>query len=125
MIQGTRYRWHRTETDQTAVRTLAYANHLALPIAEVLVARGMSTDDQVRSFLFGSYEQDVPHGLLLKGMDTATTRIIKAIERKEKILVFGDYDVDGVTSVSMCLTALLPLGANINFFLPNREKDGY
>ena len=50
---------------------------------------------------------------------------MQAIESHEKMLICGDYDVDGITSAALILTCLLPLGANINFFLPNRARDGY
>lgn len=123
--QGTKYRWKWKSVDPATVRNVAYKHNISIPIAHVLASRGFIQEEQVRSFLFSSYDQDVPHGKLLKGMDVAVKRIIKAIQAKEKILVFGDYDVDGVTSASMALCTLLPLGANINFFLPNRVKDGY
>src|SRR5690606_10716363 len=52
-------------------------------------------------------------------------RILQAIDNKEHILVFGDYDVDGITSSSLMMICLLPIGAKINFFLPHRVRDGY
>jgi single-stranded-DNA-specific exonuclease len=61
----------------------------------------------------------------MKDAPKAVARILKAIENKEKILIFGDYDVDGITSSSLVMTAMLPLGALVNFFLPNRARDGY
>jgi len=62
---------------------------------------------------------------LLKDAEKAVDRILLAMERQEQILVFGDYDVDGITSSSLMMICLLPLGAKINYFLPNRVKDGY
>lgn len=123
--RGIKYRWKIKNCDGDAVREIAYAHSLSIPIAQALFARGYQTKEQIRSFLFSSFEQDVPHASRLKGMDIAVKRILKAIEKKEKILIFGDYDVDGVTSSSVALTALIPLGADINFFLPNRKIDGY
>lgn len=124
-VRGVKYLWHLPTIDEEQVRTIAYKHSLALPIAYVLATRGYLADDAISSFLFTSYEQDVPHASLFKGMDVAAKRILKAIKNKEKILIFGDYDVDGVTSASMALICLLPLGAQINFYLPNRVKDGY
>jgi len=124
-IKGEKYIWKMNPADDTHVREIAYRHHLSLPVAHVLYNRGYQTSEQIRSFLFTSYQQDVPHSSLLKGIDVVVDRILKAIEKKEKILIFGDYDVDGITSSSIALTALIPLGANINFFLPNRVKDGY
>ncbi|MFA5306694.1 MAG: single-stranded-DNA-specific exonuclease RecJ [Candidatus Babeliales bacterium] len=124
-ISGLKYRWITKNVAPEAVRALAYKHGLSLPIAHVLASRGITDDEQVRSYLFSSYEQDVPHPRSFKGIEQAVTRIIRAITSKEKILIFGDYDVDGITSTAMLMAALIPLGATINFFLPHREKDGY
>jgi single-stranded-DNA-specific exonuclease len=94
-------------------------------MAHVLASRGYQTPEQIHSFLFSSFETDVPLPDLLKDINIAAQRIVHAIETKEKILIFGDYDVDGITSTSMFMLALLKLGANVNFYLPNRLKDGY
>jgi len=124
-MQGVKYLWKVSEVDLDSVRTLAYAHNLSFPIAHALCARGYTTAELVRSFLFSSFEQDVASGSLLKGAQIAATRIIKALTDKEKILIFGDYDVDGATSSALMLAALIPLGANINYHLPHREKEGY
>ncbi len=124
-IQGHKYRWKIKTVEPALVRSLAYTHSLSLPIAHTLVTRGMIDDASIRSFLLSSYEHNVPHAGLLHDSTTAVTRIIRAIKNREKILIFGDYDVDGITAVSLTLTALIPLDARINFFLPNREKDGY
>lgn len=124
-IQGERYRWHLPVVDHAAVRQIALNHNISEPIAELLYGRGFADDIAVRSFLFSSYEKNVAHPALLKGADAAVDRILLAIERKEKILIFGDYDVDGITSTSIMLVSLLPLGATINYFLPNRKRDGY
>lgn len=124
-IQGTRYRWYLNNPDMDVVRSISNAHSISLPVAQTLFSRGYVESDHIRSFLFTSFEQDVPHARLLKGALVAAERILQAIERKEKILIFGDYDVDGVTSSSLMLLGLIPLGANVNFFLPNRKRDGY
>lgn len=123
--RGSKYVWNIPEVDHTLVQTISHQHNLMPPIAHVLAARGYKTEDAINAFLFSSYESDVPHPSSMKGIVVAAERIIKAIKNEEKILIFGDYDVDGVTSSSVALTALIPLGARVNFFLPNREKDGY
>ena len=125
IIKGIKYHWHMPMIDHQLVKERAYTHNIAIPIAQVLYTRGYKESDQIRTFLFPSFEQSVPHPQLMKGMAQAVARLEFAIDNQEKILIFGDYDVDGVTSASMALTALIPLGADINFFLPNREKDGY
>jgi single-stranded-DNA-specific exonuclease len=89
------------------------------------MSRGLTTKEAINAYLFSSLEQDVAHPALLKDAQKAVDRIIHAINTKEKILVFGDYDVDGITSSALMMLCLLPLGANVNFFLPVRTKDGY
>lgn len=124
-IQGTKYLWKIKQEDEFLLRSIAHDHNLSIPVAHVLYSRGYLDKEQIRSFLFSSYEKDVPHAGALKGMHIAAERILRAIENKEKILIFGDYDVDGVTSSSVMLLSLIPLGADINFYLPNRLKDGY
>src|SRR5690606_1843814 len=72
-----------------------------------------------------TYESVVAHAAQLKDAEKAVDRILQAIDNKEHILVFGDYDVDGITSSSLMMICLLPIGAKINFFLPHRVRDGY
>jgi single-stranded-DNA-specific exonuclease len=92
-------------------------------VASMLVNRGLDTIDSARDFLFG---KDTFHDpFLLKGMDIAVTRINKAIENQEPILVFGDYDADGVSSTVVLVTALRELGADVRFYIPNRFTEGY
>ncbi len=124
-IHGEKYLWQLPENEAALVFDLAQKFNLSLPIAQTLLSRGMTDHDQLDRFLFTSYERDVAHPSLLKDIDKAVDRIRLAIEKKERILVFGDYDVDGITATSLMMLALLPLGAQINFYLPHRLRDGY
>lgn len=124
-IRGYKFIWHYKDINQTSIAVLAATHNLSLPIAHVLWSRNCTSPEQIRSFLFSSLETDVHHPYLLKDNEQAVLRIIKAIDNNEKILVFGDYDVDGITSCSLLMLALIPLGAKINFHLPNRAKEGY
>lgn len=124
-LQGQKYLWKLPVVDKKQVLSIASRYNLSNPIAHVLVTRGYADDDKIQRFLFSSFEKDVGHPAQLKDAQKAVERILKAIDAKEKILVFGDYDVDGITSSSLMMLCLLPLGAQINFFLPHRVKDGY
>lgn len=117
--------WRIKKVDSASIRSISYDHNLSYPIAQTLISRGFTDADQIREFLFSSYEQNVSDPILFKDAEKTVERIINAIKNKEKVLIFGDYDVDGITSTSLFLLALLPLGANINYFLPNRVKDGY
>ncbi|MCK4265583.1 single-stranded-DNA-specific exonuclease RecJ [Candidatus Babeliales bacterium] len=124
-IQGKKYLLHVKSSNEDEVRKISGEHNLSIPVSQVLFNRGYKLGDNIREFLFTSYEKNVPDGNLLKDSNIAVDRILKAIKEKEKILVFGDYDVDGISSSSLALVCLLPLGAKINFFLPNRARDGY
>lgn len=123
--QGKKYRWHIPAVDSVAVAELAAACNLSMPVVEILFNRGFRTRAEIEKFLFTLPETSVHDPALLKDALKAVERINQAIENKEKILIAGDYDVDGVTSSSMMLISLLPLGAQANFFLPHRVRDGY
>ena len=123
-ILGQKYRWLIPEIDNSLIDEIVNNFGISKIIALFLVSRGKINSADVKSFLYSSIE-DVPHASLLKDCNKAVNRIKQAIENKEKILIVGDYDVDGITSTSMLMTCLPLLGANVNFFLPNRLKDGY
>ncbi len=125
MLQGEKYFWKLPNTDHQQVLSVASTYNISFPIAQTLVNRGFIHKEQLDSYLFSSFEKDVHHPSLMKDADRAVERIIRAIEKQEKILIFGDYDVDGITSSSLMMTCLLPLGAHVNFFLPHRVRDGY
>ena len=123
--RGRKYIWKLPETDTKRIMHIAATYNISFPIAHTLLTRGFETHDSITSFLFSSYEKDVAHPSLMKDAEKSVDRLLCAIADKEPILVFGDYDVDGITSSALMMRALLPLGANINFFLPHRVKDGY
>jgi single-stranded-DNA-specific exonuclease len=125
IVQGLKFRWNLHECPREAVADLAAANYITMPIAHALFARGYTSTELLRQLLAPDSSVHIASPKLLKSCDVAVARILKAIENDEKILVFGDYDVDGITSVSLMLLALLPLNAKINFFLPVRKKHGY
>ena len=123
--EGLNYQWRLpAHADSAAVQAIASDLNIALPIAEVLYHRGYKTAAACRDFLFTPAEV-ISDGALLKDAERAVERIIRAIAAQEKILVAGDYDVDGVTSSALMMRCLRDCGAQINFFLPNRMRDGY
>ncbi len=124
-IQGTKFVWQIKKTDDALVRSISTKHAISYPVAQILCTRGLTDENAIRSYLFTTQEQNVAHASLLKDAGKATDRILKAIKNKEKILIVGDYDVDGITSTSIILLSLIPLEANVNYFLPHRVKDGY
>ncbi len=107
-----------------AAEAIASALDIPLPIAQVLVNRKIDDVETARRFLHGTLG-DCPDPFLFKDMTAAVERIGAAIAGREKILIFGDYDVDGVLSTVMLHKALATLGADVEYFIPDRLKDGY
>ncbi len=103
---------------------LAQALDIPPALARVLVNRKILTEEAARAFLYGDLDR-LHDPYLMKGMDKAVRRIEEAIARDEKILIFGDYDVDGVLSTVMLYKALTTLGAKVDYFIPERLTDGY
>lgn len=124
-IQGKKFLWRLPQTDHDTVLQIAADYNLSFPLAQTLVTRGFIDKQTLQDFLLVSKDISVHDPALMKDAVKAVQRILQAIENKEKILIFGDYDVDGITSSSLVMTAMMPLGAQVNFFLPNRARDGY
>ncbi|MBQ1248677.1 MAG: DHH family phosphoesterase, partial [Selenomonadales bacterium] len=117
-------RWKFFEADEETVDSLAAALQVPSYIAKILVNRGITTVDDAKRFL----TQDESYGVspfLMKGIDKAVERIQTAIENREKIVVYGDYDVDGITATSLMMRVLKELGADVTYFIPNRHTEGY
>jgi single-stranded-DNA-specific exonuclease len=103
---------------------LARALGVSSTVAGLLIARGCADPETAHRFLFPSLD-DLHDPFLLPDMDAAATRLALAIERRERILVHGDYDVDGITSTALLTRVLRALGANVDHFVPDRREDGY
>ena len=93
-------------------------------ICKILVQRGIGTYDQAKNF-FRPQLSDLHDPWLMKDMHKAVRRILSAIQDEEKILVFGDYDVDGTTSVACMYQFLRKIYYNIDFYIPHRYREGY
>ncbi len=99
---------------------------LPRPIAQLLYHRGIQTQRQIDEFLSPDYSVDVHSPFLFRDMQKAVARLFTALEKKEKIVIHGDYDADGVSASTILMTTLKMLGATeIDVFLPHRELDGY
>ncbi len=105
-------------------KTLSSMLGIPLEIAQILVNRDITDADAARSFLYGKLDS-LHDPFLLKGMNEAVARVKKAVSSGEKILIFGDYDVDGILSVVVLSKALESLGAEVDYFIPDRLKYGY
>jgi single-stranded-DNA-specific exonuclease len=117
-------RWVIAKPEPALAETLARELHLALPITQVLINRGYRTVDAASSFLNPQLRQ-LGDPFELPDMDAAVVRILAAIATKERIVIYGDYDVDGVTSSALLQRVLQAAGATVANFLPQRAEEGY
>jgi len=113
----------RGAPDESTVKNIAANFKIPKGLARVLVARGLDTPKKVNDYFHPSLD-NLYDPFLLKDMDKAVDRILKAIKNKEKIIVHGDYDVDGTTSTSMLVEFIRKLGGNITYHIPDRFQEG-
>jgi len=116
--------WRRREGDPVAVDRLVRTLSLAEPLARVMVQRGVSDDDEARRYLEPAL-RDLPDPARLAGIDLAADRLLHALSHRERVGVFGDYDVDGVTSTTLLWDFLESVGGDVVVTLPDRLKEGY
>ncbi len=116
--------WSSLPCDDHAVQQLTAELKVSPITARLLCIRGLGELEQARRFLSPSLA-DLHDPFTLTGMHAAVDRILAAIERRERIAIHGDYDVDGVTSTVILRRALELLGGNVTHFIPERLRDGY
>lgn len=92
--------------------------------AQLFALRGINTDEKL-DFWFNATEENLADPLLMHDMDKATERINQAIDKGEKITIYGDYDADGITATTIMTETLGILGADVHYFIPDRFRDGY
>lgn len=117
-------RWDVQTPDKEKVEQLAGRLGITPLAASLLVMRGYDTADKASSFLYGN-DARFHDPYLLKDMEKAVRRIKQAISDQEKIMIYGDYDADGVTSTTVLLQMLKKCSAQADFYIPDRFKEGY
>ena len=114
----------KSQGEGKEVERLSVELNISKPLAILLVQRGITSFDEAKSFF--RPELSLLHDpFLMKDMAVAIERIQAAVQNKEKILVYGDYDVDGTTSVALVYTFLKTFYENIDFYIPDRYNEGY
>ncbi|MBQ6964796.1 MAG: single-stranded-DNA-specific exonuclease RecJ [Bacteroidaceae bacterium] len=121
------YKWNYqppTTEKQAQAAELAEAANVSLPIAQMLVARGIYTAEAARLF-FRPQLQELHDPYLMKDMDVAVQRLNEAMGQRERIMVYGDYDVDGCTAVALVYRFLTQFYSNVECYIPDRSEEGY
>lgn len=117
-------RWLTNDRDGQEIMDLAAAAGITPEAAWICLNRGLETASQVQSFLTGGAECFVDP-FAFPDMEIAVQAILAAVERGEKILVFGDYDVDGITATTLLTHYLRRIGACVDYYIPDRMEEGY
>ena len=114
----------RGRGDETVATTLATEMAVPVPVANLMVQRGITTAARAEEFFTPSLKS-LHDPFLMKDMNRAVDRISTALARNEKILVYGDYDVDGTTAVAMLYSFLREMHNSLDYYIPDRYHEGY
>lgn len=116
--------WNVSEPEPSKVKEIADKLKLPSILAKVLVKRGLTDTEHVKNFLRPSVS-NLNNPMLLPDMDIAVNRILTARELGEKVVIYGDYDVDGITATSILYLFLQSIGIEVSFYIPDRVDEGY
>lgn len=117
-------KWECYQNDEEKVEKISKEFNISPLIATILVNKGLESKDKIEKFL-NPTRKDFYDPYLMPDMEIAVNRIIKAIVQKEKMIIYGDYDVDGITSITVLKKFLLERGALVDEYIPNRLDEGY
>ena len=120
---GIKYNWIYPNYDENFIKELELYS-ISKNIAKILNARNITDMTSVKKYFSDEYEEGYDP-FLMHDMQKAVDRINEAIENEEKILVYGDYDADGITSTVLLVETLISMGANVSSYIPNRFEEGY
>ena len=120
---GIKYNWIYPNYDENFIKELE-SYSISKNIAKILNARNITDMNSVKKYFSDEYEEGYDP-FLMHDMQKAIDRINEAVENEEKILVYGDYDADGITSTVLLVETLISMGANVSSYIPNRFEEGY
>ncbi len=116
--------WEIKDYDLDTYKLLESKLDISPPLLKLLIQRGIDTEGKVKDYLYGNlYDLSAPYDL--SGMNRAVARIKRAIADSQKVLIYGDYDVDGVCSTVILLESLQMLGLDADYYVPDRFSEGY
>lgn len=117
-------KWQIYETDENKVKELQEKYQINKLLATILVNRKITKREEIRLFLEPT-RKDFHNPFLITDMEKAVERIITAIQKQEKVTIYGDYDVDGITSITVLKSFLQDRGLTVESYIPNRLEEGY
>ncbi len=117
-------KWEIYTQEKEIVEKISKRFNISPLIASIIVNRGITNENDIRVFLYPN-RSDFYDPFLLPDMQTAVERVINAIKNKEKMVIYGDYDVDGITSIAVLKQFLEERGIEVGYYIPNRLDEGY
>ena len=123
-MAGQSKRWQWSPVDEERCVVLSRKLTISPAVAQILINRGITNEIEGRRFLFGGAEE-LHDPFLMKDMEQAVNRIVRAIENNQKITVYGDYDVDGITATALMMRVFTDLGVQVEYYIPERQSEGY
>ena len=117
-------KWQIYEVDEEKVEEISKKYHINKLLATILANRNIVNEEQIRLFL-NPTRNDFHDPYLITDMEKAINRIVEAIEKNEKVTIYGDYDVDGITSITVLKSFLKDRGLEVSQYIPNRLHEGY
>ena len=117
-------KWQIYETDENKIQEIEQKYQINKLLATILVNRNITKKEDIRLFLEPT-RADFHNPFLITDMEKAVEKIIKAIEKQEKVTIYGDYDVDGITSITVLKSFLQDRGLAVESYIPNRLEEGY
>lgn len=118
-------RWNVQQIDEALVSDLAAATGLSRVVARIMAVRGISTPEEARRFLEPDLACDWLDPALIPGMTRAAEAVASAISARKRIVVFGDFDLDGISSAAVAARGIKTLGGDVRALVPNRFREGY
>ena len=119
-----KYRWSTAPAQPVLAAVLARELNISAVLAQCLLNRGLSEPEPIARFLQPRLK-NLADPFLLPNMNAAVGRLLRAREHSEPLVIFGDYDVDGVTATALLTEVFRALGWTVNFYLPHRMYEGY
>ena len=117
-------KWQYYEQNKELVKQISEKHNISTLLAQILINRNIVDDSQIDIFLQPK-RNDFHDPFLMLDMEKATDRIMQAIKNKEKTIIYGDYDVDGITSITVLKKFLQERGLETDYYIPNRLEEGY
>lgn len=116
--------WEIHKIEENDINKISEQNNLSKLVSSILVSRNITTTENIRKFL-NPTRNDFHNPFLMPDMEKAVNRILQAIQTKEKTIIYGDYDVDGITSITVLKKFLEERGLQVGEYIPNRLNEGY